>query len=66
MSDEMDIQLKLSNLEVEVFYTKWAERLQNSADAVEFGEDLMNVIRSIGDSVVSLMRFTLLKDDDAE
>lgn len=51
---ELDIQLKLTNLEVEIFFTKWAERI-DSQYLVEFGEDLMKVIRSIGDSIVHLM-----------
>lgn len=59
---DADINMKLSNMEVELFYQKWASRL-DTKEAVEFGEDLMAVIRAIGDSIIGLMKFTLNKDD---
>lgn len=51
---ELDVQLKMTNLEVEVFFTKWAERM-DSKYLVEFGEDLMKVIGAIGNSIIRLM-----------
>lgn len=60
-SSEQEANMRLTNLEVELFYEKWASRL-DTKEAVEFGEDLMNVIKAIGDSIIDLMRPS--KDDD--
>lgn len=52
---EDEVNFKLTNLEVEMFYNKWASRL-DSDYVVEFGEDLMVVLKALGDSIIGMMR----------
>lgn len=61
-SPEQESNMRITNLEVELFYEKWASHL-DSKYSVEFGEDLMTVIRAIGESIIDLMRPE--KTDDA-